>query len=200
MYWIDPDSLTPVTSKVERFLFNPRGQADGMILANGTEAHFPPHLSQKVLAGLKIGERVTLYGVKPRAADMIACVAIETTDGTRIDDRGPPPKAKKKGHGRKHDTRHDEIETRRVEIADTVQRTLHGPKGEVRGVLLKGGAIVRFPPHAARSTPQLYEPGSALSVRGAALEIEGATVIEATELGRSKRTMRRIPEHPDQHA
>jgi hypothetical protein len=194
MHWIDPDSLSPIKSRVERFLFNPRGQADGMILANGTEAHFPPHLSQQVLTGLKAGERVTLYGVKPRSADMIACVAIETGDGTRIDDRGPPPKAKKKGHTKKHDGGNDELDTQLVEIADTVQRTLHGPKGEVRGVLLKGGAIVRFPPHAARATPQLYEPGSELAVRGAALQIEGTTVIEATELGRSKRAMRRIPE------
>jgi len=199
MHWIDPDSLVPVKSKVERFLFNPRGQADGMILANGTEAHFPPHMSQKVLAGLKPGERVTLYGVKPRSADMIACVAIETTDGTRIDDKGPPPQAKKKGHGRKHDTRHDNLDTEPVEIADTVQRALHGPKGEVRGVLLKGGAIVRFPPHAVRAKPEMYEPGSALAVRGEALQVEGATVIEASELGRTKRTMRRIPEHPDRH-
>jgi hypothetical protein len=60
-------------------------------------------LSQKVLAGLKAGERVTLYGVKPRSVGIIACVAIETADGTRIDDRGTPPKAKKTGHGRKHD-------------------------------------------------------------------------------------------------
>jgi len=194
MHWIDPDSLNPVESRVERFLFNLRGQADGMILVNGTEAHFPPHLSQQVLAGLKAGERVTLYGVKPRSADMIACVAIETGDGTRIDDRGPPPKAKKKTHGKKHHGRHDDRDTRPVEIADTVERTLHGPKGEVRGVLLKGGEIVRFPPHAAHATPEMFGPGSPLAVRGAALQIEGTTVIEATEIGRSKRTMRRIPE------
>jgi hypothetical protein len=199
MHWIDPDSLTPVRSKVERFLFNAHGQADGMILANGTEAHFPPHLSKTVLAGLKAGERVTLYGVKPRSADMIACVAIETADGTRIDDGGPPPKVKKKGHGKKHDRRHDERDTESVEIADTVQRTLHGPKGEVRGVLLKGGAIVRFPPHAARAKPKMYEPGSVLAVRGEALQVEGTTIIEASELGRSKRTLRPIPEHPDKH-
>jgi hypothetical protein len=199
MHWIDPNSLTPVRSKVERFLFNSNGQADGMILASGTEAHFPPHLSHKVLAGLKPGERVTLYGVKPRSADMIACVALETADGTRIDDTGPPPKAKKKGHGKKHDHQHDERHTGPAEIADTVQRTLHGPKGEVRGVLLKGGAIVRFPPHAARDKPEMYAPGSVLAVRGEALQVEGATVIEASEIGRSKRTMRRIPEHPDKH-
>jgi hypothetical protein len=170
-----------------------------MILTNGTEAHFPPHLSHQVLASLKAGERVTLYGVKPRSADMIACVAIETADGTRIDDQGPPAKAKKKGLGKNHGHRRDELDTAPVEIADAVQRTLHGPKGDVRGVLLEGGAIVRFPPHAARAKPAMYEPGSALTIRGEALQVEGVTVIEASEFGRSKRTLRRIPEHPGRH-
>jgi hypothetical protein len=146
MHWIDPGSLNPVKSRVERFLFNPRGQADGMILANGTEAHFPPR------------------------------------------------NAKKKTRGKKHHGRHDDRDTRPVEIADTVERILHGAKGEVPGVLLKGGEIVRFPPHAAHATPEMFWPGSPLAVRGAALQIEGTTVIEATEIGRSKRAMRRIPE------
>ena len=192
MHWIDPDSLSPVESKIERFLFNPHGQADGMILANGQEAHFPPHMSQRVLASFKVGERVTVYGVKPRLADMIACIAIETADGTRIDDKGPPTKAKKKSHRSKPDDRNCEFDTRAVEIADTVERTLHGPKGEVRGVLLKDGTIIRFPPPAAQVQPQLYKPGTTLVVRGAALQIGGTTVIEATELGRSKRTLRRV--------
>jgi hypothetical protein len=200
MHWIDPDSLIPVKSTVERFLFNPRGEADGMILANGVEAHFPPHLSKEVLAHLQAGERVTLYGVKPRSADMLACVAIETAEGARIDDTGSPPKAKKKSHGKKHrDSRHDELDTRPVEIVDTVQRVLHGPKGEVRGVLLTGGEIVRFPPHAAQAMPTLCEPGSQLAFRGTALQVEGATVIEAVELGGSKRTLQRIPKDPHKH-
>ncbi len=199
MHWIDPDSLTPVNSTVERFLFNPRGEADGMILANGVEAHFPPHLSKEVLAHLKVGERVTVYGVKPRSADMLACVAIETADGTRIDDTGPPPKAKKKGHGKRHDDHHERPDTRAVELTDTVQRALHGPKGEIRGVLLEGGEIVRFPQHAANATPEQYAPGAEFAVRGTALQIKGTTVIEAEEMGRSKRTLQRIADHPHKH-
>ena len=64
-------------------------------------------------------------------------------------------------------------------------------------MLLKGGGIVRFPPHAARAKRELYEPGSELAVRVEALQVEGTMVIEASELGRSKRTMRGITEHPD---
>ena len=101
MHWIDPDSLSPVKSKVARFLFNPHGDADGMLLVNGTEAHFPPHLSKQVLKSIQPGDAVTLYGVKPRAADMIACVAIKSAKGKRIDDTGPPAKAKKKNTRRR---------------------------------------------------------------------------------------------------
>lgn len=201
MHWIDPDSLTPVKSKVARFLFNPRGQADGLILASGMEVHFPPHLSRQMLAKLEPGASVTVYGVEPRSADMIACVAIDTVDGARIDDTGPPAKAKKKSHGKKQDQPKGELETRVVEMVDTVERPLHGPKGEVRGVLLKGGPIVRFPPHVAYALPRLFDAGAKFAVRGSALDLdEGVTVIEASELGSSKRTLRRIPKPPHKHA
>lgn len=71
MHWINPDSLVPVTSEVKRFLFNPRGEADGLILSNGASAHFPPHISAEVLAHVEPGDRVTLYGVRPRCAELI---------------------------------------------------------------------------------------------------------------------------------
>ncbi len=148
MHWIDPDSLSPVKSKVARFLFHPRGDADGMLLANGLEAHFPPHLSRKVLRRIRPGERVTLYGVKPRGAEMIACVAIESGKGVRIDDTGPAANGRK-GESPENHRHADDDGLRRIEIEDTIERELHGPKGEVRGLLLSSSRIARFPPHAA---------------------------------------------------
>jgi hypothetical protein len=44
-----------------------------MLLSNGLEAHFPPHLSSEVLSAVKMGDAVTLYGVKPKSVEMIAC-------------------------------------------------------------------------------------------------------------------------------
>lgn len=194
MHWIDPDCLTPVKSKVRRFLFNPRGQADGMILASGLEAHFPPHLSDKVMTRFAPGDAVTLYGVKPRAADMIACVALESSRGERIDDRGPPRKAKKKG--KKHDAPREAFGSELTQIEGIVERVLHGPKGETRGVLLQSGEIVRFPPHVADKNPKLLAPGRKLSVSGHALRVRRTTVIEAMELGRARPTVERIPSKP----
>jgi hypothetical protein len=194
MHWIDPDSLSPVKSKVARFLFNPKGNADGMLLADGTEAHFPPHLSEKVLKSIRPGDAVTLYGVKPKAADMIACIAIDSARGKRIDDTGPPAKAKNKGHAKKDDACDESLT--RAEIEGTIERRLHGPKGEVRGVLLSSGPIVRLSPHAAANAKKLLRIGAKLAVRGEALTVSDTVVIEARALGRSKAPMKPLTPKP----
>ena len=192
MHWIDPDFLTPHTSTVTRYLFNPKGDADGMLLADGTEAHFPPHLSQEVLRHIRPGEAVTLYGVKPRSADMIACVALQSAGGKRISDTGPPPK-KKKSHADKR----VEDDRESIELEGIVERTLHGPKGEVRGVLLTAGTLVRFPPHVVEgSLKALLTPGKPLAVRGEARSVSGTQVIEAKALGKSKAHLKAFDRKP----
>jgi hypothetical protein len=185
MHWIDPDSLSPMKSKVARFLFNHKGYADGMLLVNGIEAHFPPHLSKKVLENVQVGEAVSLYGVKPRAADIIACVAIECANGERIDDTGPPTNGKKERDAKKKDSV-DAASLTRIEIEDTVDRRLHGPKGDVRGLLLSSGHIVCFPPHAADGARDLLIPGAAIALRGEARRVSGTQVIEVHAWGKSK--------------
>jgi hypothetical protein len=42
MHWLDPNYLPVTKGTVHQFLLNPHGDADGMILTDGTEIHFPP--------------------------------------------------------------------------------------------------------------------------------------------------------------
>jgi hypothetical protein len=191
MHWIDPDCLKPRHGHVRCFLFNPKGDADGLILVDGLEAHFPPHLSRDILKSIQIGEAVTLFGVKPRAAEMIACVALESVSGERIVDTGPPVKAKKKLPGK-----HAESTAESVDMEDVVERSLHGPKGEVRGVLLSNGCIVRFPPHCAEGAERLLKSGATLAVRGDVIDVPGSRVLEATAWGKSMSTLKPLPRKP----
>ena len=85
MYTLDTE-LPRVTSGVDHFLVNPHGDTNGLVLANGLEVHFPTHLSAEVLAVVRTGDRVTIYGTVLRATAMLAAVAIETEDGKRIGD------------------------------------------------------------------------------------------------------------------
>ncbi len=70
-----------------------------------------------------------------------------------------------------------------MEVEGTVQRVLHGPKGEARGALLQDGRIVRLPLHDAKDRGALLQPGAALAARGPGLSVDGAVVIDAKEVG-----------------
>ncbi|KTT06835.1 hypothetical protein NS2R_22690, partial [Pseudomonas oryzihabitans] len=41
--------------QLKQFLINPRGDIDGLILADGTEVNTPPHLSEQLAATFKPG-------------------------------------------------------------------------------------------------------------------------------------------------
>jgi hypothetical protein len=57
-------------------------------------------------------------------------------------------------------------ERRKMGAAGVVERSLHGPKGEVRGALLQDGTIVRFPPREAAAMAGLLSPGAYLVALG----------------------------------
>ena len=78
----------------------------------------------------------------------------------------------------------------------TVRRLLHGPKGEVRGVLLQDGRSGRFEPKEAAQLTPLWQPGIALILRGDALTTEHGTVIAIREIGTSRSDMRRLEGRP----
>jgi len=80
--------LTETKGTVDRFLPNPHGDAWILLLTDGTEVHFPPHLSTQVAAAVKPGGEVLVRGTRPRGADAVAAVSLETADGTRINAQG----------------------------------------------------------------------------------------------------------------
>src|ERR1700759_4083399 len=87
---VNEEQLPHVTSSVERFLVNPDGDADGMILLNGVEVYFAPYLSDAVLMAVHVGDRITVYGELPMAEPLIVAAVIEAQDGSRIEDVGAP--------------------------------------------------------------------------------------------------------------
>ena len=63
MHWVAPDHLPETSGLVDCFLVNGEGEADGLVLTDGTEVHFPPHLSQAVLAVVRPGAIVRVRGL-----------------------------------------------------------------------------------------------------------------------------------------
>jgi hypothetical protein len=187
MHWIDPDYLPEISGTFERFLLNPHGDADGMILGDGTEVHFPPHMSAELCAAIRPGEKpeIRIRGVRPRNSALIAAIAIETMDGKRIVDNGAPKKHEKHEEKEKPDKHGPKPKHEKVQAEGRISHVLHGPKGEVRGALLEDGTIIRIPAHEAEHIAHFLSSGGRLAVRGEGLTSEFGTVIEVREVGPS---------------
>ena len=110
MHWIDPDCLPEVKGTVERFLLNPHGAIDGFVMNSETQAsvlvHTPPHMETELTRHVKAGDVVSVRGVRPRKAELIAAVALTTTSGATVVDQGPD-----------HDREHPRLEKRKMSAA-----------------------------------------------------------------------------------
>ncbi|MBV8853502.1 MAG: hypothetical protein JOY91_08880 [Sinobacteraceae bacterium] len=83
MYPLDPQDLPYVNASVERFVLNPCGATDGMILSNGLQVEFSPQWSGAVRAAIAPGDAVRIYAARFDSAQLISAVLIETGRGAR---------------------------------------------------------------------------------------------------------------------
>jgi hypothetical protein len=177
MHWLDPEYLPETRGAVTRFLLNPHGELDGLILDRNRQVHFPPHLAKQVARHIAIGDKVTVRGVKPRAADLVAAVSLTAKNGTVILDAGPPPE-----HGKKPARAHPA--QRPMELSGTVQLSLYGPKGELRGALLDDGCALRMPAHAAHELAEYLAPGAHVRAWGQGIKTPHGLTLAVDEIGK----------------
>ena len=78
----DTSGKDELSGKVTKFLYNPHGDTDGLLLDGLHQVHYPPHLSADVLTGVKIGDKVTAHGTKTPKTDLF--VATSLTCGSRV--------------------------------------------------------------------------------------------------------------------
>lgn len=186
MHWLDPDYLPVTAGVVERFTVNLDGDVNGFVLADQTLIHAPPHLSDRLTSAISPGDLVHVRGVKPRGADLIAAVSIERPGGPIVVDEGPAAR----------ETDQDDKATRPkrslMDASGKVRLRLFAPKGQVNGVLLEEGTILRFGHKEAERLSDRLRPGSEIFVRGEGLVTEHGRVIEVLEIGKSDGTFDRL--------
>lgn len=212
MHWIDATHLPETKGVVDRFLLNGRGEADGMLLRDGLEVHFPAHLAPQVLGSIKPGASVKLHGLRPRGVDMLLAVQLQAADGTQITDDGArAAEAEHPGNpGRKRDNEHhhpehksaaNQPEDRREEmrVEGVVERVLHGSRGRVRGALLKDGRIICVNPASVPALHGLLAPGRHVVAHGRGLVGPLGTVLDAQRLGTTEDTLEHVGHKANGH-
>jgi hypothetical protein len=184
----DPSQLPATHGKVAQYSLTPRGDVDGLILADGTEVHLPPHLGTQLVFAVKPGDSVTIHGLRARAIPMVQAMSITNdASGATVADTGPggPPGPGPRGRGAESLT-----------AQGKVKADLHGPRGELNGALLEDGTIIRLPPPEAQRLSAELKPGATLYVRGDGVAGPLGKVIAVREIGPDAQQLTHIAAPP----
>ena len=194
----DPAQLPQMHGTVGQYSLTPRGDVDGLILTDGTEVHLPPHLGTQLVFIARPGDAVTIHGLRARAVAMVQAMEVTNDASHRsVIDLGPeaggpaehgpehgPMGEHVRAPGHEHGPKgmHGERGTP-MDAAGAVKQLLHGPRGEVNGVLLSDGTIVRMPPPEATRLADQLTAGKTVAVRGEGTVSPLGRVIGAREIG-----------------
>jgi hypothetical protein len=165
----DPDQFPMIHGKVAQYSLTPRGEVDGLLLDDGTQVHLPPHLGAQLVFAVKPGDQITVRGLKARQIALIEAVSVadDATHLTVIDTGPPGPR----GAGQT------------LQANGHVKAQLHGPRGELNGVLLEDGTIVHLPPDEADRLATGLAVGQPLFVTGDGVASPLGKVITARQIG-----------------
>ncbi len=167
---------------IEQMLMNPEGDADGFVLQDGTQVHFPPHMSAELRGAVAVKDAVEMKGVAENAKRFRAESVTNTKTGKTIKDVPPHLMGAKRPHpegprGPKAKERLDQLSAE-----GQISRQLFGPRGEVNGVILADGTVVRVGPRARDTSEASLDVGKKLRASGYGTKNESGTSLEATDL------------------
>lgn len=181
----DPAQLPAIQGKVAQYSLTPRGDVDGLILADGTEVHLPPHLGTILVYAAKPGDNVTIHGLRARAVPMVQALTVSNdATGITVTDAGPSGPPGPRGA------------TQSLSAEGQVKAQLHGPRGELNGALLNDGTIIRMPPPEAQRLAAELVPGAPLYVQGRGYVGALGRVIDARSIGPNRSQLAEIAAPP----
>lgn len=180
---VAPEAGTVATGRVQQWLLNPDGDADGLLLADGTQVAFPPHLSVAIMQLLKLGDTVRVDGWRAPSVPVVRMQSLSANGRTVIDQPPvpgmlPPPRAPGALGA--------------MSAGGRIERLLYTDRGDVQGVMLADKTIVRFPPHIGAMYSTQLRPGAPLYARGWGTRGVLGASMEATSLGVSPETVRDV--------
>lgn len=144
--------------KVKSVLKNDHDDVDGLLLDSGLRIHFPPHMGERITAVVKVGDKVEVEGrqeVTPRG-DKVFEITKLTSGKEMVEVDHPRPKPGSKG------PRIEEPMNASGKVTEYAQN----PHGDVDGLILKDGTVVKFPPHQSQELQKLVAIGDKVTIEG----------------------------------
>ena len=191
----DLSQLPATHGTVRFFTLTPRGDVDGFVLADGTQVHLPPHLSAQLEAAVKVGDAVTVRGLRAAAAPMVAAMSVTgDANGQTVVDNGPD--SRRPGPGPDRGPGAPPAPAAVGEVSGKVLIALHGPRGELNGAILEDGTALRLPPPEAARLSDMLQPGGMVVAQGRAVTNAFGRVVEVRGIGATRDTLQQVQAPP----
>lgn len=186
--WFDPTQLPSFSGVVDRYLLTPEGKTDRLLFREGPQVLFPDHVADEIMAAVQPGQSIVVYGIRSRRVPAITLLAWakDTSTAPRFVDR--PSWTFPEYHAA------DE----RLEVSGTIRAPLYTPQGDVIGVVLDEGVVIRLPAGVANAMGDKLAVGHmiAASGRGATVENRGKA-LDADRIGEAPDKLGPLPAPTD---
>ena len=162
---------------VARYLLDPRGEIEGLLLTDGTQMHVTSHIASELIKVMKPGDRIRARGTRKRQAALFEPRVIQnlstgTSFSTPLRLDLPIP------------DQENRLSMTDMKASGTLEVLLYDYMNEtVRGMLLSDGTQVRFPPDATDALRRSLRVGQSLKADGYGTENEYGRAMEALRLG-----------------
>lgn len=215
----DAGVVSTVTGRVARWLPNPNGDIDGLLLDNGTQVALRPMESARLMQSVKLGDTVQVTGTRgggkgPRPADggpeaapggpdaeaarlasrpttggALRAMEVRNAAGTTLALTEGEP-----GTAPRPPTapRRDLAALTPMTASGRITTVLVTGRGDVNGAVMYNGTVVRFPPHVGSAMAQDLKAGGTLYARGYGTSNAAGSAFEATRLGATEGVARDV--------
>ena len=167
--------ISTFSGVVQQYLLDPEGRVDGLLLKDGLQVKFPPHMSNSLTALVTPGTNISVTGnagVVTRFGQEVRAEQI-TNQKTQKTLVIQPPAEPMQPIASNYSN---------LSIAGNTEHWLVGRRGEINGMILASGVQVKFPPRAGEQFTSIANVGDKVQVQGFGTRNDRGEVIQATNL------------------
>ncbi|MCW5798609.1 MAG: hypothetical protein KIT40_08925 [Nitrospira sp.] len=164
---------------VDRFILDPRGEVEGLLLADGTHLYVTSRAADQLVSAFTPGNAVQVYGRLFAAERLVQADAVtNVTTGTTFH---VPLRLDLPMQEQEHT-----LSMTEMSAAGTIRAFFYHPlKKNIQGMLLSDETQVRFPPDASPTLRRSFHLGDHVTIKGNGTTNRFGRAVEALAIGRN---------------
>ncbi len=168
---------------VERFILDPRGEVEGLLLSDGTYMYITSRAAEQVVRLFKPGDNVQVYGRLRRDERQVQPDVLKNLTSSEtftVPLRLDLPMQKQEF----------QLSVTEMSATGTIRLFFYHPLQRViQGMLLSDNTQIRLPPDASQELRTSLHIGEAVTVKGNGTSNQFGRAIEAVAIGRNSRSL-----------